>query len=238
MRPIIITFPAGPNGNAVAATQTITATAGAGVILNGSAAPVGNLTPSATTASSIGPTNQSVVFPGIARPATIFATFTATGVVFTIVGRDLRGNTITATIIGASGGTASTATDVNNVATTNGTDFNVITGVITSASFGPFSVGYGATGETQWCQMDVFKNPFNMTVGGELTATTTTYTIQDTPDNVQTVTNPVTFNHTTIANIATTSLESNYAYPARFVRGVVSTNSATGGVTFFFTQAG
>lgn len=235
MIPVRITFP-GQNSNAICATQTVTASAGGGVILNGSLAPIGNITPSATTATAVSQFDNPVVLSGIARPLTVFATSSATGVVFTFVGIDLRGNVITATITGASGGSSS-ATDA--IATTSGTDFHIVTGVRTSASFANFTIGTGATGETNWIVSDLYKTPFSMTVGASvLTATTTTYSVQDTPDNVQTATAPATFQNATINAIATAALESNYAFPVSAVRGVVSTNSATGGVQFFFNQAG
>lgn len=237
MIPVRINFP-GQSSNAIAATQSITATAGGGVILNGALAPIGNITPSATTATSISQFDKAVVLSGIARTISIFATSSATNCIFTIVGQDLSGNTITATVIGASGGGA-TATIPNNLATTNGVDFHIITGVISSASVGNFTVGTGATGETNWLISDLYKTPFSMTVGASaLTATTTTYSVQDTPDNVQTATAPNVFANATINSIATVALESNYAFPVSAVRGIVTTNSATGGVQFFFNQAG
>lgn len=234
MIPVVINFP-GSSNNSIALSQSITASAGGGVILNGALAPFGNITPSATTATNSSQFAKPVLLAGIARPVTITSTTTATAVVFTVIGQDLLGNTITATIIGASGG-STTASD--STATTSGTDFHVVTAVKTSASSTAFSVGTGATGITNWIVTDLYKTPFSLTVGGEVSATTTTYSIQDTPDNVNTATAPVVFTNATINNIATTSLESNYAFPARAVRGIVTTNSATGGVSFFFTQAG
>ncbi len=236
MLPVRISFP-GQSSNAIAATQSITATAGGGVILNGALAPAGNITPSATTATSISQFSRPVELAGIARTVSIFATTSATNCIFTVVGLDLRGNVITATIIGASGGVTATAPAA--LSTTSGVDFHIITGVISSGSIANFTVGTGATGVTNWVVADLFKNPFSMTVGASvLTATTTTYTVQDTPDNVQTATAPSVFANATLNTIATLALESNYAFPVAAVRGIVSTNSATGGVQFFFTQAG
>ena len=235
MPPVQIIFP-GTSANSIAATQSITATANGFVILNGGLAPVGNLTPSAST-----PTNSSNVKPvtlaGIARTVNVFATFSATAIIFTVGGYDLNNNFITATFNGASGG-AATATSPNTLATSNGVDFHIVSFVQASASVGPISVGTGATGETNWRVMDYYKCPFNVTVGGKLTATTTTYSILDTPDNVQTATAPTTFTNAVINGIATTSLESNYAYPVNAIRGIVTSNSASGGVTFFINQAG
>lgn len=228
MRPVVLTFP-NPSYSAVSATQSITASAGGFAILNGSLAPVGNLTPSAST-----PTDASfykpVVLKGIARPVTIFATSSATAVVFTVIGRDLYGNVITATITGASGGSSS-ATDA--VATTNGVDFNIVTAVKLSASMGNFTIGTGATGVTNWVPLDQWKNPFNVGIA-VVTATIAAVTIQDTPNSPglipnwpNTATAPTVFNHATLVSV-TANQESNYAYSVQYVRAVVTTNTATG----------
>lgn len=240
MIPFVISFP-GQSSNAIAATQTITATAGGGVILNGSLSPGPgrNLTPSATqtsTASTMVIAGlQPVELRGIARTVTVFATTSATNCIFTVTGLDFRGNVITATFVGASGGSTA-ATD--SLATGSGTDFHVILAIKSSASVANFTVGTGATGVTNFCVMDTYKTPFNVTVGGNLTATTTTYTVQKTFDNVQTTTTPAVFANATVSAIATTSLYGSETVPCTAIRGSVSSNSATGGVVFQFIQAG
>jgi hypothetical protein len=237
--PVRISFP-GQLNNAIAATQSITATAGGGVILNGSVAVRSNTTPSATTASSIIGSNQPVVLAGVARPVTIFASSSATNCIFTVIGQDLRGNTITATVIGGTGGaTPSTAAAL---ATTNGVDFHIVQGVVSSASVGNFTVGFGATGVTNFFPVSMGANPQTLSVGGIVTATFLTYTVEFTYDNIQTATAPNVATTGAIANIATTSLFAGLTAstaPVTGVRGSVSGNTASsGGVTFVFAQSG
>lgn len=234
MIPVRVTFP-GTASTGIAAAQTFTAAAGGGFILNGTLAPVGNLTPSATTATKVSQFDRPVVLAGIARPLTITSTTSATNCVFTVVGLDLLGNVITATIVGASGGSG-TASDTT--ATTNAVDFHIVTGVLTSGSCSAVSIGTSATGETNWFVCDTFKSSFNLTVGADLTATTTTYSVQQTWDNVQTATAPVTITNATISAISTTSLYAAVTQPTAAVRGIVTTNSATGGCVFQFVQSG
>lgn len=238
MQPYRITFPAQSN-NAIAATQSITATAGGGVILNGSLAPRSNLTPSATTASTVNGSWLPVNLGGIARPVTVFATTSATNCIFTVIGRDLRGNLITATFVGASG--AATASSVASLATST-VDFAIVLGVVSSASIGNFTVGTGATGVTNFYQTVPDKTPFQIMVGGTVTATLLTYSVEHTFDNVQTTTSPTVATNGPVVNIATTSFFSGYSatgVPVTAVRGSISGNSATsGGVTFTFIQSG
>lgn len=239
MIPVRISFP-GQLNNAIAATQSITATAGGGVVLNGSIALRSNISPSATTASSITGSNQPVVMAGVARPVTIFATTSATNCVFTVIGLDLRGNVITATINGASGGGAS-ATVPNNLATTSGVDFHIVNGVVSSASVGNFTVGFGATGVTNFYVTDPYKAPFMVVAGADTSATLTTYTIETTYDNIQTTTTPVVATTGAVSNIATTTLYAGFTATVGAItglRGSVSGNSASGGITFQFVQSG
>lgn len=240
MLPINITFP-GQSANAIAATQSITATAGGGVILNGSLAPIGNLTPSATTAASTSFrfSNQPVVLAGIARTVAIFATTSATNCIFTVVGQNLRGDTITATVLGASGGGA-TATVANSVATTNGVDFHVITGVVSSGSIANFTVGTGATGVTNWCKPSVAANPQFISVGANLTVTGQTVSVESTQDGIQSSTNPTTVTNGPISNIVVTTFAGYTATnaPVGAIRGSVSGNLATSATKFVFIQAG
>jgi hypothetical protein len=215
LREITFSFPAA-SVNAIAATQSITASAGGGVILNGSLAPIGNLTPSATTATSGSYlTNKPFTLSGIARPVTISATSSATGVVFTVVGFDARGIAQTASFLGASGG-SSTASDFT--ATGSGTDFTIITAVQTSASMGNFTVGIGATGSSRWIETQIFSNPFNIAISVN-PATSGPITIQDTPDDANAAAPVNIFNHATLVAVVAAQ-QSNYAMPVRFTRAI------------------
>lgn len=243
MRQVQISFPTA-SVNAICATQTVTATAGAFLVLNGGLASINNFNAAASAtqpavliyASSPvnNPQYQFVTLPGIARTITSFATSSATGVVFKAFGNDLLGNFITASWTGASGG-SSTATDA--VATGSGTDFHVIQAISVSASMANFTIGTGASGASLWLQGDQFVDPFNMSIS-IVTASSQPVTIQDTPDNVNTVTSPNTFNHATLVTV-TANTQSNYVLPVLFTRAVfVATSQATGSATVYFNQAG
>lgn len=243
MRQIQITFPT-QNASAICATQTITATAGGFLVLNGSLASPNNFNaPASSTTAAISPFSttaadnqpyQFVTLPNIARPLTSFATSTATGVVFKAFGLDLLGNFITASWIGASGG-SSTASDA--VATGSGTDFHVVQAISLSASMANVTIGTGVTGTCLWLRTDTFVNPFNMTIS-VVTPTSQPVTVQNTPDNPGTVTAPATFNHPTLVGV-TANTQGNYLLPVRFVRAIfTATTQATGQSVVYFEQAG
>jgi len=220
MRPAVFTIPV-PVVNAICATQSFTATSQT-VVINGSLKDPKYY--------------RAFVGAGIQRTINIFCTGNISTSTFTITGFDLRGTALTTSFAGPTGNV--TATTPGALATC-GTEFYEVSNVTCgTAATTPFTVGTGATGVTNWVQGDVNKNPFAMTVA----VITTTYaiTVQDTPDNVQSTSSPNVFNHATL--VATVSnTESNYAYPARFVRAIfvaTTANPIAGGAQVTFIQAG
>lgn len=217
MRPVIFSYPAA-DYNAIAATQNITTSTGAYVTLNGDLTNVG--------AQAFTPSGSYAIFPGIQRTIGVFSTGNLSAVVFYASGLDTRGVVATASFVGASGG-SSAATDA--FATGLGEFHRVNVLFCTAAATSNFTAGTGATGSTRWSRSDIHQDPFNMTVAVIISgATTSIMTVQDTPDNAETSTAPVTFNHSSLATVSA-SAQSNYAYPARFVRGVVTAMTATAG---------
>ena len=214
MRQVSFSYPAA-DYNAIAATQNITTTTGGYVRLNGDLAfyPAGVLGQNATWA----------VMPGIQRTIGVFSTGDISTVVFFASGVDTNGRVVTASFAGASGG-SSAASDSFATFTTEIHQVNAL--FCTSAATSMFTAGTGATGSTRWVMMDQWKNPFAVTVG-IITATIASVTIQDTPDDPNVATSPTVFNHATLVTI-TANQQSNYAYPVRFIRGVVTTNTASG----------
>ena len=226
MRQVSFSYPASTY-NAIAATQNITTSTGGYVALNGNYAfyPGGVYGQVPTYA---------VVPNGIQRTIGVFSTGQLQSVVFYASGLDTSGRVVTASFAGASGGSSS-ATDAFATFTA---EFAVVNALFcTSAATSMFTVGVGATGSTRWVMMDAFKNPFNVSLS-VITATIAAVTIQDTPNDPNTTSSPTAFNHSTLATV-TVSAQSNYAYPVRFVRGIVTTNTASGvGSTIAIQQAG
>jgi len=225
MRQTTFIFPA-PDYNGIAATQNITTATGGYAVLNG------DLTnyPQALNQSG----GVRAAFPGIQRTIGVFSTGNLSAVVFYASGLDLRGAVITASFAGATGG-SSAATDSFATFTA---EFHVLNSFsCTSAATSNFTIGTGATGATNWKQMDGFIAPFNVTVS-VVTATAAAVTIQDTPGNPNTASSPTVFSHATLVSV-TANQQSNYTSPVQWVRGIVSTNSATGvGSTIYIQQSG
>lgn len=170
---------------------------------------------------------RRVKLAGIQRTITLTSTGNISGVNFTIVGIDLRGIAVTETIAGPNNNTVTTTAQYAEV------DSVTTNAAVATAT----SLGTGSTGVTNWTLMDHFKNPFAATVACVLTATAS-WTVQDTPDDANDITiTPTAFNHPVLAAI-TASAESNYAFPARFIRGVMNSSSGSGAAVMSIMQTG
>lgn len=212
MRPVSFSYP-GADYNAIAATQSWTTSTGAQVILNG------DLTRQ-NSSVTVDPTQRFAIFPGIQRTIGIFSTGQLQTVVFYASGLDTAGNVVTASFVGPSGGSSS-ATDAFATFTAEFSRVNYI--YATAAATSAFTVGTGATGSTRWFEADGFQAPFNVTVS-VITATGLAVTIQDTPNDPNTSTSPTAFSHATLVTV-TANQQSNYSYPVRFIRGIVTTGT-------------
>lgn len=228
MRPAQFNYP-GADYNGIAATQSWTTATGAQVILNGAY--------SLALGDAVDPTQRYAILPGIQRTIGVFSTGTLTGVVFYASGIDTDGRVVTASFAGASGG-SSAATDSFATFTPEFAQVNYI--YATSAATSAFTIGTGATGSTRWYTADQYPSPFNMTVA-VITATGYSVNIQDTPNDPNTTSSPTVFTHATLSGVVANQ-ESNYTFPVRFVRGVVTTGtgnaSGTTAVTILIQQAG
>lgn len=214
MRPSQFIFPAADVA-AICASQTL---GGAGaLILNGT------LVDLASAALGI----PRVVLPKIQRTVSLQSGGNLSGVNFTITGFDVRGVAISEVRAGP---------NANTVETT--AQFWTITGVSANGAVASaVQVGTGSVGSTRWWLTDRDKNPVNMSIACVLTATAN-WTVQDTPDNANDLSvTPSTFNHPVLAAL-TASAESNYAFPPRFVRGVMNSSSGSGACTMTIIQAG
>jgi len=217
MRPTVISFPA-PSVNAVCATQTTTAASQA-LTLNGS---LSNIALSNGQGYS-----PLVVFPGIQRAISVTSTGNISTSTFSITGYDTRSVLLTTTLTGPNNTTVNTTTEFNKITA-------VSVGTLASSAF---TVGTSATGSSTWVQGDSFISPFAVTVAVG-TVTSAPITIQDTPNDVQSAAPTLIFNHSSLATV-TVSAESNYAFPARFMRFIcTSTGTATGDSQVTFIQSG
>jgi hypothetical protein len=225
MRPVTYSYPTAVF-NAVAATQSWTTSTGSYVVLNGSL--------TQQVQGTVDGSQRYAVLPGIQRTIGIFSTGNLSAVVFYASGTDTRGQVVTASFAGPSGG-SSTASDAFATFTSEFNQINYL--YATAAATSAFTVGVGATGSTRWTMTDYYIAPFAMTVAVN-TASSLPVTVQDTPQNANEVAPTQIFNHSTLATV-TTSAESNYAFPARFVRAIFTpTGTATGAGTVTFIQAG
>ena len=166
---------------------------------------------------------------GIQRTVTITSAGNISTSTFTITGYDVQNNLVATTLTGPNATTVSTTTEFNLVT-------NVAVGTTATQAF---TVGTGSAGTTNWVQTDTFKTPFAVTVACNITTTAVVASVQDTPGNPNDATfaTGLIFTHPTL-NALSVSAESNYAYPARFIRSVVSGLTATGAYVFTSAQAG
>jgi hypothetical protein len=215
MRPVVFSFPAAVT-TAIATAQTL---AGAGSLVID-----GTLLDLPATMQGV----RRVILPGIERTVSLTSAGNLSAVNITITGKDLRGATVTETRAGP---------NANTVFTT--ALFHEIDSVSTNGALGTaMSVGTGDTGATNWLETDQHADPVNLTVALAITATASV-TVQDTPADVNAAA-PVAaeiFNHPTLAGV-TASTESNYAFPPRYVRGVMNSSSGAGAFTMTVIQAG
>lgn len=214
-RPIQVSWPA-PVTTAVTTAQTRT---GAGVLVIDGTLLNLPLTMVGTYQANLG--------IGTERTVSLTSTGNLSAVNITITGR-LRGVVVTETRAGPNN---------NTVETTQ--LFGVVTSVTTSATLGTaMSVGTGTTGNTLWVTNNMHVAPVNLTVVVGGISGTLSVTVQDTPDDIQTVAEAslTKFSHPVLTAV-TANAESNYVLPPRFVRALVN-SSTDGAFTFTVIQAG
>ena len=171
--------------------------------------------------------SRRVVLPGIQRTVSITCAADISGVDFTIVGTDLRGNAVTETLAGPD----TTPTTVETTA-----QYHTITSITVDGAVGTnTTIGTGTTGQTNWFTLDYYITPFNVGLG-VVVANTINYTVQYTFDDVQTDTSPSVFAHPDLGS-KTATLDGNIAFPCLAVHLLVN-SSTDGSLTFTVAQAG
>lgn len=204
---------------------------------------VGPLVASATTAIALSQTppaglltlNGALVVGGVAildaaRTVLFSSTGSNSNTTFTITGTNWAGDTISESLVGASGGTATTLLS-----------YKTVTSISSSAiSAAGLTVGTGTTASSPWVRLDnwaMAQTSIQANAFG-----TVNYTVQQTLDDPNSATAPVAaanmtwINHPDTALVAAAgSIQSNYAYVPVFARVVL--NSGTGSVVTTFAQA-
>lgn len=213
MRPIVVT--AGPLAAASATNiRTAASIAGAGAVtLNGTLVSGGVATLD---------NQRRILFTSSGNDS---------GITFTVSGTNANGDLISETLTGG-----------NVAAVYTVLDYKTVTSVTASgASAGTVSIGTNGIGGSTWVRLDAWALPatsVQLTVSG-----TVNYTLQQTLDDPNSSTNPVTPANVTWvssadANVvaATTTKQTNYAFTPQYARILI--NSGTGTVTGTFLQSG
>jgi hypothetical protein len=151
-----------------------------------------------------------------------------TGRTFTITGENEKGVATSEEVTGASGAAA-----------TSTVTFARITSITTDDdTAGAITVGTTSAVTTQWIPMDLFANPFSVSLGVVLAGSSTvTYTVQHTFSDVQdsTVTASA-IDHDSLASQTATN-DGNYAFPVRAVR-LTNAGFTAGSLDFSVGQSG
>lgn len=207
----------------VAYVSALQTAAGSGALLiNGSGA----------DALSAGATSSRVWLrgSGFERTISITSTGNLSGVNFTIVGEDIRGNAVTETRVGPNNNTVYTTAY-----------FYKVTSVSVDAAVGTaVSLGIGTTGQSQWYKVNYQLTPVNIGLGVTVTAGTINWTVRQTTYNVETAEPPSTaiIDHSDTNMVSqTVSRQGNYVIPFGATRLVVN-SSTNGALVFNIYQAG
>lgn len=226
MRGIVFDFPT-MTANEICATQTTTASDQA-LIINGSLSNI-----ALKNGQGYSP---AAVLPGIQRSVQISSTGNISTSTFTISGFDLRATGLLSTTVAGPTGLL--------IPTHTVTEFNRVTAIsVGTLASSSFTVGVGATGSTNWIHTDRFVTPFSLNCI-VVTGTSQPITIQDTSQNAQLLTAPVTFNFATLTTV-TVNQAAAYTAPVAYIRAIftatlvaAATSSATTAGQVTFMQAG
>lgn len=171
--------------------------------------------------------SRRVVLPGIQRTVSITCAADISGVDFTIVGTDLRGNAVTETLAGPD----TTPTTVETTA-----QYHTITSITVDGAVGTnTTVGTGTTGQTNWFTFDYYITPVAISLQADISGTIN-YTVRTTNDDVQTDSSPAV---TAVSGMsgATGDAAAALTAPWRAVQAVVN-SSTDGTLDLFILQAG
>jgi hypothetical protein len=168
---------------------------------------------------------RAIMGPGIQRKVSLTSGADIHLINFTIVGVDLQGVAVTEDLAGP---TSNTVYSVN--------EYAVVTSITPDGAVASaVSAGSGNAGSTRWVTCDQYISPNNYTVAITDVVGTIAATVQNTLNDLNAGETATVFAHPTIAAVTANS-ESNYAYPARFIRAIWTATS--GSFIFRLIQAG
>lgn len=225
MRGITFSFPT-QTGNEITATQVTTASAT--LPLNGSLSNITQLNQPVNAAIP-----QASPGPGISRCILVYSSGNISTSTFTFTGFDIRGVAVSTSFAGPTG---------TAVPTKSTTEFAVVlTASCQTAATTNFTIGFGASGLTNWVRADQFVTPFALQCSAN-PATSAPITVQDTFQDPNSAAPTIIF--TGPLSAVTVATQAAYTAPVSWVRGVCTatlapaTISATGVATVNFSQAG
>lgn len=213
-----------------AVTETVAAANASRVATTNVFRQINSVTLSAGSAGNVSVGTNGVATLDAARRVIFTSGGNDTGITFTIYGTNWSGVPISEVVTGANAGAASTVLD-----------YLTITKIVASgATATTLTVGTNAIAASPWVRLDEWANAstaIQCTVSG-----TVNYTVQQTLDDPNSPTNPVSASAVTWVNsadtnvvAATTTQQTNYFVCPLFVR--VLLNSGTGSVTMTSVQS-
>lgn len=221
---------------AIPATYTFVVSGSADICASQTTGAAGALTINGTylDQNALGGNSRRAVIPGgFGRPLSLTSTGNLSGINFSFAGTDVYGRTVTETRVGPNN---------NTVVTTQ--EFVTVSSVTADAAVGTaVVVGIGTTGSTRPYTASTNLTPANFALYGTISGTVT-WSVQDSPTAINAVLSAggspsdiIWFNHPTLSS-ATSNLSSNYAFPVRFIRGVINSSVSNASAAITITQAG
>jgi hypothetical protein len=218
--------------NSASQTETLTGTNAQSVASTKTYTQIISITPSGAVASTVTVGSYTRATLDTARRVLFTLASDESGNTAVITGTDWAGDAISETVTLGSSATYQSVLDYKTVSSVT----------VTAAGAGNISVGTNGVASSQWVYLDgwaMSQIGIQCTVSG-----TVNYTVQQTLDDPNSPTNPVApasmtwVNHADPALVSATSTQqSNYAYPPVWSRIVLNSESGTGSVAMTMTQA-
>lgn len=167
---------------------------------------------------------------GFERTVSITSAGTVSGLTFTVTGKNIRGESVTAAITGPAATTVESTYYFYLISDVS------VNGTLSTST----SVGIGTTGRSQWYKVDYQLTPVTIGLGITTSGTDATWTVVQTTYNVEDGEPPANaiINHPDSTLVAqTVSRQGNYSVPFGATRCQISASTG-GSVVFDLYQAG
>jgi|GEM_PF-1580653 len=222
----------GVDGNGTSVSETVTLTNAQSVSSAKTYYKIISITPSGAIAANVTVGSYTRATLDTARRVLLTTTADETGNTITLYGTNWAGDLISETITGVNNTTAYSVLDY----------LSIYKATVSAAAAGNISLGTNGVASSPWVEFDMWApapTSIQCTVSG-----TVNYTVQQTLDNPNSPTSPVTPANVTWINhadtnlvSATTSVQGNYAYVPVLSRVLLNSESGTGNVTASYLQA-